>query len=253
MHDTSAAQSRYLFIAGSGGIAMETAHVLQAKGARLFITGRDQSRLATSASALGNIAHCICDASSFESVDQAFEAANAELGGLDGVVCFAGSLLLKPAHLTSEAEFDLTVAANLKAAFATVRSAGKYLGRDGGSVVLMSSTAALHGLANHEAIAAVKAGIVGLAQSAAATYANSNIRVNAVAPGLTLTPLTAALTASDASRKVSQAMHPLGRLGQPHHIASAVAWLLDPANDWTTGQVLAVDGGLSRAMPKFKA
>jgi NAD(P)-dependent dehydrogenase (short-subunit alcohol dehydrogenase family) len=123
----------------------------------------------------------------------------------------------------------------------------------GGSVVLVSSAAAMEGLANHETIAAAKAGILGLTLSAAATYAPMNLRVNAVAPGLTETPLTAALTGNETSRKFSEAMHALGRLGKPEDVARAIVFLLDPVNSWITGQVLAVDGGLSRVRPKMKA
>jgi NAD(P)-dependent dehydrogenase (short-subunit alcohol dehydrogenase family) len=111
--------------------------------------------------------------------------------------------------------------------------------------VLLGTAASLIGLSNHEAIAAAKAGITGLALSAAATYASRNIRVNVVAPGLTRTPLTARLTQNEASAKASMAMHPLGRLGEPDDVARAIEFFLDPCNSWITGQVLAVDGGLS--------
>ena len=104
---------------------------------------------------------------------------------------------------------------------------------------------------NHEAIAAAKAGIIGLAQSAAATYARYNIRVNCVAPGLTRTPLTESLTRNEASLKSSVALHPLGRIGQPEEIASAICWFLAPEQSWVTGQVLAVDGGLSSVQSSF--
>lgn len=244
---------RYLLVAGTGGIAQATAQRLQVSGARLFLTGRHQERLDRAAASVNAEGTCLCAADQFDEVIAAFEKAHACLGGLDGVALFAGSLLLKPAHLTSEAEFDATVRDHLKTAFAVVRAAGKFMTSTGGSVVLVSSTAALHGLANHEAIAAVKAGIIGLVQSAAATYASANLRFNAVAPGLTETSLTASLTGNETSRKISQSMHPLGRLGTPQQIASAICWLLAPENDWTTGQVLAVDGGLSRVAPKFKA
>jgi 3-oxoacyl-[acyl-carrier protein] reductase len=122
----------------------------------------------------------------------------------------------------------------------------------GGSVVLISSAAAMAGFANHEAIAAAKAGIIGLTLSAAATYASSNLRFNAVAPGLTQTPLTSSITANETSRKLSEAMHPLGRLGKPEDIARTIVFLLDPLNDWITGQVFAVDGGLSRVRTKMR-
>ena len=112
-------------------------------------------------------------------------------------------------------------------------------------MVLLSSAAARIGLANHEAVAAAKAGVIGLTLSAAATYARARIRFNAVAPGLVRTPLSAGLLANELAAKASVAMHPLGRLGEPEDVARAICWLLDPHNDWVTGQVLGVDGGLA--------
>jgi NAD(P)-dependent dehydrogenase (short-subunit alcohol dehydrogenase family) len=120
----------------------------------------------------------------------------------------------------------------------------------GGSIALVSTAAARTGLANHEAIAAAKGGVIGLTLSAAATYASRNIRVNCVAPGLTATPLAARITSNEAALKASQAMHALGRIGQPEEVASALAWLLDPENSWVTGQILGVDGGLGSIRPK---
>ena len=121
---------------------------------------------------------------------------------------------------------------------------------DGGSVVLMSTVATRVGLANHEAIAAAKSGINGLVISAAATYANRNLRVNAVAPGLVRTPLSVKITGNELALKASTAMHPLGRIGDPADVAAAVAWLLDPATNWVTGQIIGVDGGLSTVRAK---
>ena len=116
---------------------------------------------------------------------------------------------------------------------------------EGGSVVLVSSAAARVGLANHEAIAAAKAGIIGLVLSAAATYAKQKVRFNAVAPGLVRTPLSKGLLSSELSEKASVGMHPLGRLGEPDEVAAAIEWFLDPAQGWITGQVLGIDGGLA--------
>lgn len=133
-----------------------------------------------------------------------------------------------------------------------MRAAGQHLGRGPGqserplgSVVLVSTAAAHIGLQNHEAVAATKAGIDGLVLSAAATYARRGIRFNAVAPGLTRTPLAGALATDPKLVEASVRMHPLGRIGEPGDVASAIGWLLDPANSWVTGQVLTVDGGLS--------
>lgn len=235
---------RVLVIGGGGGIGSAVARDLAAAGNRVFLTGRDAGRLAQVAGELGAQAAAV-DATDFAAVDALADQAAASLGGLTGIVCCAGALLLKPAHLTSAEEWQSTLAANLTTAFATVRAAGRVLKQDGGSVVLVSSAAARIGLANHEAIAAAKAGVAGLVLSAAATYARARIRFNAVAPGLVDTPLARGITSNDLATKASIAMHPLGRLGRPEDVARGILFLLDPANDWVTGQMLGVDGGLA--------
>ncbi|MGE5293794.1 MAG: SDR family oxidoreductase [Solirubrobacterales bacterium] len=145
------------------------------------------------------------------------------------------------------------VCANLTAAFATVHAGAKTMMNTGGSIVLVSSVAARVGLPNHEAIAAAKAGIIGLTLAAAASYAERGIRVNCVAPGMVRTPLTARLTANEASLKTSAAMHPLGRIGEPSDVAAAIAWLLDPQQSWVTGQVFGIDGGLATVRTRGKS
>ncbi len=165
-------------------------------------------------------------------------------GRVDGVANCVGSLLLKSAHSTTEAEWSSTIATNLTTEFAVVRAAAEAMLNAGGSIVLVSSAAARLGLANHEAIAAAKAGVVGLTLSAAATYGRRGIRVNCVAPGLVRTPMTAPLTANEASLKASMAMHALGKIGEPQDVAAAIEWLLSSGQRWVTGQVLGIDGGL---------
>lgn len=235
--------ANFLVIAAASGIGQAVVAQLQSAGHQTFTTARNDSIITPDA---------LLDATDFDAVEAVFSRAAQKLGTLDGVVNCAGSLLLKSAGLTTKEQYQATIDSSLTTAFATVRAAGKLL-TSGGSVVLIASAAALEGLANHEAIAAAKAGIVGLVLSAAATYAGSNLRFNAVAPGLTQTPLTAALTQNASARKMSESMHALGRLGTPDEVARAIVFLLDPANSWITGQVLAVDGGLSRVRPKAKA
>ncbi len=234
----------YLIIGGAGGIGSEVASRLSSAGARVLLAGRDVDRLR----AIGESLHCPTeqlDATSFEAVEACAAGAIERFGRLDGVINCAGSLLLKPAHLTSPEDWSATLATNLTTAFAAVRAAAKTMRKTGGSVVLFSSAAAKLGLANHEAIAAAKAGVIGLTLSAAATYASSNIRVNAVAPGLVRTPMTESIWSRDAAVKASEDLHALGRLGESADVASLVMWLLDPENSWVTGQVYSVDGGLS--------
>jgi len=244
--------AHYLIIAATSDIGTQVAHSLHQQGHALWLSGRDEGRLKALATHL-SAPYSVVDATDFEAVEQAFATAQEAFGGLEGVACCAGSLLLKPAHLTTWQEYLNVMQANLTTGFAVVRAAGKHMASQGGSVVLIASGAAIKGIANHEAIAAAKGGIISLARSAAATYATAQLRFNVVAPGLTATKLTTKLTQHELSRKASEAMHALHRLGKVEDIASAVTFFLDPKNAWITGQVLAVDGGLSTLMPKMKA
>ena len=230
--------ARFLVIAASSGIGNATVNLLKEAGHSVFTTARNRNKI---------IPDAVLDATDFNAVEEVFK----NVGEIDGVVNCSGSLLLKPAHLTNKEEYHNVIEASLTTAFGTVRAAGKNMNK-GGSVVLISSAAAMTGLANHEAIAASKAGIIGLTLSAAATYAPMNLRFNAIAPGLVERSLTSAITGNQNTRKFSESMHALGRLGKPDDIARAIVFFLDPANNWITGQVLGVDGGLSRISPKIR-
>jgi NAD(P)-dependent dehydrogenase (short-subunit alcohol dehydrogenase family) len=209
---------------------------------RLFLGGRNEAALSELATKL-DASYLVVDAADFSQVDEFFDAASAA-GDLVGAVNCAGSLLLKPAHRTTLEEYQSTIAANLTTAFATVRSAARVMSRGGGSIVLVSSAAGTIGLQNHEAIAAAKAGVAALARTAAASYAARGIRVNAIAPGMVETPLTAPILDNPSSREASLALHPIARAGQPEEPAALVSWLLGPEATWVTGQVWGIDGGL---------
>lgn len=241
--------ANFLIIAASSDIGQATAELLHHNNHRLFLTSRSNEGIKSLASNL-QAPFALLDATSFEAVDQVVERAMNELGSLDGIVNCAGSLFLKAAHLTNFQQYQDVINASLTTSFATIKAASKHMLPTGGSVVLISSAAAITGFSNHEAIAAAKAGIIGMARSAAATYAPNNLRFNVVAPGLIETKLTQQLTSNSLAKKVSEGMHALGRLGKPTDIARAIQFFLDPHNDWITGQVLAVDGGLSSVRPK---
>jgi 3-oxoacyl-[acyl-carrier protein] reductase len=209
-----------------GGIGSELARRLGAKGYRLLLAGRNANKLSLLAQEL-NAATFAVEATDSKQIEAAAAHAAEIFGCLDGIANCFGSLILKPAHITTDAELEETLAVNLKSAFATVRAAARNM-KGGGSVVLCSSAAARVGMANHEAIAAAKAGILGLTMAAAASYASRNIRFNAVAPGLTRTPLTERITGNEAVAKGSLAMHALGRFGEPADVASAIEWFLEP-------------------------
>lgn len=232
----------YAVIGATGGIGSALSRRLAAQGARLALGGRDASRTASLSEEVGGIGVTV-DALRLDDVEHFVDATKTTFGRFDGIVNCAGSFFLKPAHSTSEAEWEATISTNLTTAFTTVHAAARSLD-EGGSIVLLSSAAARVGFANHEAIAAAKAGVIGLTLSAAATYAPRGVRVNAVAPGLVRTPATERLTDGPGG-DVSRAMHPLGRLGKPEDVASAVCWLLQPEQSWVTGQVIGADGGIA--------
>lgn len=237
----------YLLVGGSGGIGSAVAERLAARGDRLLLAGRNEETLA-SVAAQTRAETAVVDARDIAAVRALGKETVTRLGRLDGVVNLVGSILLKPAHITKPEEVQEVLAANLNSAFGAVQAGADGMRKMGGSIVLMSSAAARHGLMNHEAIAAAKGAVLGLMRSAAATYANWGVRVNAVAPGLVESPMSAGLLSAPASREASEAMHPLGRVGTPAEVADAVVWFLD--QPWVTGQVLGVDGGLATVRSK---
>lgn len=230
---------RVVVVGGSGGIGSSVARRIRGQGGHPILMGRSEEKLALVGSELGVQTRAV-DAANIEELEQAVAA----FAPVDGIVNCAGSILLKPAHLTSQSEWEQTIRTNLTTAFALVRAGVKVFGPTGGSIVLCATAAARTGIPNHEAIAAAKAGVIGLTLAAAATYAPRNVRVNCVAPGLVDTPLAARITSNETAAKASAAMHALGRIGRPDEVASGIVWFLDPENAWVTGQVLGIDGGL---------
>ena len=241
-----------LILGAAGATGTATARMLAAAGHRVHLAGRDTSALETLSADIGAAGVHELDARDIGAVKGVVDAVAGTEGRLDGVANLVGSILLKPAHLTSAEEWDDTIATNLTSAFAVVRAAAPHMREAGGSIVLASSAAAQTGIANHEAIAAAKGGIIALVRSAAATYGANGVRVNAVAPGLTRARMTARLVDNEAQAEASRRMHVLGRLGEPEDVASLVAWLMDPTTTWVTGQTIGVDGGLGQVHPRPK-
>jgi NAD(P)-dependent dehydrogenase (short-subunit alcohol dehydrogenase family) len=219
--------STYIIIGASGGIGSQLVADLESCGHNLLL-GYHNKKL---------------DAISRNSVMSLVEQGINKFGEIDGLINLAGSIILKPPHLISEEEFYSTIDINLKSAFACVRAAGKLMKNS--SVLLMSTAAVSIGLGNHEMIVASKAGIEAMIRSASKTYARKSLRFNAVAPSLTNTPLSKNMVNNPIILKASEKMHPVGRIGQPKDISNAIQFLIDPKNNWITGQTLSLDGGMS--------
>lgn len=239
---------RTLILGATGAVGRALAQQLRSRGEGVVLAGRGAEALRELGATIDS-PHVVFDALMPGSIGAAVEQAHKEYGPLTGLVCAVGNILLKPGHRTSDEEWDETIALNLTAAFRTVRAAANHV-RGNASVVLCSSAAARLGMANHEAIAAAKAGIEGLTRAAAASYASRKLRVNAVAPGLVDSAMAAPITQNEMVLKASTAMHALGRIGAPEDVANAIAWLVSAETSWVTGQVIGVDGGLGSVLSR---
>ena len=228
------ANKTILIIGGTSGIGAELVRQLEAEGASVMTASRQAT-----ANHGGN--HILWDAT-----DATSDLSASLPEKLDGLVYCPGSINLRPFARISDAEFLNDFEINVMGAIRAIRQSINALKRSGNaSVVLYSTVAATQGMNFHASVATSKRALEGLSLSLAAEYATSKIRFNVVAPSLTDTPLAANLLASPEKKEASDKRHPLGRIGQPEDIAGATLFLLSEVSSWMTGQVLAVDGGLS--------
>ncbi|MBK1880059.1 SDR family NAD(P)-dependent oxidoreductase [Pelagicoccus mobilis] len=241
--------ANYAIIGAAGAIGSALTSRLTDQGHNVFAGVRDLST-AAGLTESQQVKAAEIDATDWDAYAPFFKGMEAEFGSIDGLAICVGSILLKPAHLTKQADYQQVISSNLTPCFAALHSVARRMMKTGGSIAFCSSAAARHGYPNHEAIAAAKAGIIGLTLSAAATYATYGIRVNCVAPGLVDSKMAQPIVQNEPSLKASQNMHALGRIGNPKEVASALSWLLDPEQTWVTGQVLGVDGGLATVHSK---
>lgn len=164
---------------------------------------------------------------------------------LNGLIYCPGSINLKPFHRLSEDDFKNDFNLNVFGAIKCIQSCLPALKKGNGSVVLFSTVAVQQGMAFHASVATSKGAIEGLTRSLASEFA-PHVRVNAIAPSLTDTPLAEALLANDKKREMSNERHPLKRVGKAEEIASMAVHLVSEKGTWITGQVIGIDGGMSR-------
>ncbi len=245
----------FLITGASGGIGSAMARRLVDLGDSVVLLSRRPEPIERLAAALGDQALASPgDSGSSADLDRAVRSALERFGRIDGLAHCVGSIVLKSIHLCSPEEFTAAIQTNLVTAFLACRAVLPELRKaKSGSVVLASTVAVRQGLNNHDIIAAAKGGLEAMVRSAAITYARWNIRFNAVAPGMTETPLSAPLLHTEAARQFSESLHPMGRIGQPAEIAAAMAFLLGPDSAWITGQTLGVDGGLGTGVAPPRA
>ena len=225
----------YLIVGGTSGIGLEITSKLSAANNRVYTLSRGQHP----APDLPGVSHHPCDVTAdvpdFPAIDES----------LDGFVYLPGSITLKPFHLLKEQHFQSDFQVNL---FGAVKTMRQYLSKlkdaRTASVVFFSTVAVQTGMPYHASIASAKGAVEGLTRALAAELAPT-IRVNAVAPSLTDTPLAANLLNHPKKREAAVERHPLKAIGSPRGVAGTVCFLLSDDANWITGQVLHVDGGMS--------
>ena len=238
-----------LITGASGGIGRALAQQLAAQGRRVVAVGRDAARLAEVPAAL----RVVADTSTPDGAALAIAAAREAFGAAPGQLAHCvGSTLIAPLHRTKAEAYRELLRVNLDSAFFTMQAWIGALEGASGAAVFASSVVSRIGVANHEAIAAAKGGVEALVRSAAATYAAQGVRVNAVAPGLTETPMTAAMLKLPALREGAGKQYPLGGVQSADQVAGVMAWLLGDGAARVTGQVVPVDGGFTSVRPLVK-
>jgi NAD(P)-dependent dehydrogenase (short-subunit alcohol dehydrogenase family) len=220
-------QKNIVVIGGNTGIGKAIVEILEQKGANVFSYSRSSSERKLDVR------------DTFESIPDLPET-------IDGLVYCPGTINLKPFHRLTLADFQQDYEVNFLGAVKVLQASFKALKKSPSASVVMFSTVAVQmGLGFHASIASAKGAIEGLVRSLAAEWAPNKIRVNAIAPSLTDTPLATQLLGTDDKKEASNKRHPLGRYGKPEDIAAAAVYLLSDESSWMTGQILHIDGGMS--------
>lgn len=227
-------KKNYLIVGGSSGIGLELVKIIGREEATIYVLSRTNEGL----SGLPNVQHQYYDVKGDEFPTDFLPET------IDGLVYCPGSINLKPFRSLKLEQFREDFEVNVLGAVKTIKAALKGLKKsEKASIVLFSTVAVAQGMPFHASIATAKAAVEGLTKSLAAELA-PRIRVNCIAPSLTDTPLAAKLLSSDDKKEAAANRHPLKRIGRATDIAN-VAYFLMSQDNWISGQIIGVDGGLS--------
>ena len=240
----------FVVTGGNGGIGLGMAEGIVLAGGSVALWGRNEAKNAAAVATLealgGRAVAMVCDVSDEQQVVATMAASVEALGRLDGLFANAGRTGNGRRFVDqSLEEWRSMMAVNLDGVFLTLREAARVLVEhdEGGSLVAVSSTSALHGAAGNEAYGTAKTGITGLVRALAVGLARHEIRVNALLPGWTKTELAEPLFANDAFREATTKRTPVRRWADPAEFRQVAAFLADPSQTFHTGQQVCVDGG----------
>jgi NAD(P)-dependent dehydrogenase (short-subunit alcohol dehydrogenase family) len=235
----------------SSGIGFGTAVKLVEAGMAVLGTGRDEARLAEWAAAATDaganpdlVATVAVDLTADDGPARVVDAAVARWGRIDFLVNNAGVGSPKPLHETDDESLDYFLGLMLRAPFRLARDVLPHM-RDGSGIVNVTSTFAVVGGLRGGAYSAAKGGLTSLTSHIACQYGPQGIRCNAVAPGVTVTPMVEHRLEDERFRKINTEMTPYPRLGRIEDIASTIAFLCSPGASFINGQTIVVDGGWS--------
>lgn len=231
----------------SSGIGLGCATKLAEMGMAVLGTGRDQDRLAELRTAIGDpdrVATLAVDLTDDDAPRRIVELAVQRWGHIDFLINNAGVGSPKPLHETDDETLDYFLGLMLRAPFRLARDVLPHMG-PGSAIINVTSTFAVVGGLRGGAYSAAKGGLTALTTHIACQYGASGIRCNAVAPGVTVTPMVEKRLQDERFRKINTEMTPHPRLGRVDDIASTVAFLCSPGGSFINGQTIVVDGGWS--------
>ena len=244
---------RTALVTGAGkGLGRAIALGFAAAGADVVLMARtraDLEAVAREVEALGRQALvAVADATDSRQVDAAVEQAVARFGRVDVLAHAAGGSLRKPSVEVTDEEWDGVIAANLSSTFKVCRAVGRHmLAQGSGSIINLSSTAGMRGRAGNAPYSAAKAAVINLSRALAMEWAPKGVRVNVLAPGRFLTPLTEAEMSVPEKYAAFVRQVPLGRIGKPEEIQDIAVWLASDASAYVTGSTITLDGGQTLA------